>query len=1068
MKKSVNFDANTININHTIESNNTSLPISLSPVTYLQDSKPGAFIKKPPLTRKIKSRSTLGVGATGSSTLGFVGGFCFFPKDLYTFVNKKSFDFLQNITSTQPNSSTMDNSLDSEIETRLKKIDLHEDYFYSINHPSFQEPSNTSYDSASKYNRKTASRVSVNSHADTSISSAPSTDSFKLSSNFSNVNSSSFNSQRYADQSLRSKSQIKYMQHSKKNIDTTNTNLDMPETSDYISRAGTSAVLNANVQKSLNLNKKTNNSKFNQQIPFIKHSQNQTPALPINKNITTTKKFSPLILNKKSTTNNKSNNSLYKPFYGTTDQTTKDKSFSVDNPVSKLKVESNSNSSLSVGLNLTADSSPALSKNTAGYPAKNIDSFSNHLMASSTVNNYGGFINNALAADSYHHTNSSTNTNTSGEKSLKLSFLNSGTSDKHNMANYDLYNNPNPLSSGLSALSLNRVDNKLKLINQTQTQANNTGYYKGMNKAELETNKVLTLNHSKTLMNSSTRQATSLTPNHIATKKIINLQNFDDNIKKPINISRKPTKFDSSSNVDTKPNVGVNYNTDMPISNSNEINSRLLTKNPRSGVRNVSYGPSNQFKTANMQNSNYPQPLVNLALDKDNNFELANNKISSNKAYSNISAAPTKSNRVLSVSKPQQSIRRGMAVANKMQMTPEQTLRAYGGLLSSYEKEEIKLFKSIYFVRTANIRIPPRGTANGGFDDENGDYVLQIGDQFVYRYEAVEILGKGSFGQVFRAIDHKTNEIVAIKIIRNRKRFHNQAQIEVALLMHLRKCDAEDKHHILKTLDHFVFRSHLCIVTEVLSINLYEWLKANYFIGTPQILLRSFTRQILSAIILLGNNHIIHCDLKPENILLTKLPPLPPSKKGMPTSHSRSVHPMAPKILPQDMERGYYQLKIIDFGSSCFEHDRVYTYIQSRFYRSPEVILGLPYGLPIDMWSLGCIIYELLTGVPLFPGENEKDQLLAISEVLGVPPLHMITNSPRKSEFAEGVYGYPNLYTLKPYVTSKGLKRVSGSKPLINLILRAQDQRFYDFMARILTWDPNLRLKPSEAINHPW
>ena len=79
---------------------------------------------------------------------------------------------------------------------------------------------------------------------------------------------------------------------------------------------------------------------------------------------------------------------------------------------------------------------------------------------------------------------------------------------------------------------------------------------------------------------------------------------------------------------------------------------------------------------------------------------------------------------------------------------------------------------------------------------------------------------------------------------------------------------------------------------------------------------------------------IIHCDLKPENILLTHENKLP--------------------------------ICVIDFGSSCYEHERIYTYIQSRFYRSPEVMLGIPYGYPIDMWSFGCILVEMLTGIPLF------------------------------------------------------------------------------------------------------
>jgi serine/threonine protein kinase len=83
-------------------------------------------------------------------------------------------------------------------------------------------------------------------------------------------------------------------------------------------------------------------------------------------------------------------------------------------------------------------------------------------------------------------------------------------------------------------------------------------------------------------------------------------------------------------------------------------------------------------------------------------------------------------------------------------------------------------------------------------------------------------------------------------------------------------------------------------------------------------------------------------------------------------------------------------LQVIDFGSSCFHNKCIYTYIQSRFYRSPEVILGLKYSHEIDMWSLGCILCELVTGKPLFPGENEHNQLLLFMELLGHPPAHML------------------------------------------------------------------------------
>ena len=141
---------------------------------------------------------------------------------------------------------------------------------------------------------------------------------------------------------------------------------------------------------------------------------------------------------------------------------------------------------------------------------------------------------------------------------------------------------------------------------------------------------------------------------------------------------------------------------------------------------------------------------------------------------------------------------------------------------------------------------------------------------------------------------------------------------------------------------------------------MYDLLRNTSFRGVSLNLTRKFAQQIAKALLFLSwpELKIIHCDLKPENILLC--------------NPKRSA------------------IKIVDFGSSCQLGQRIYQYIQSRFYRSPEVLLGIPYDLAIDMWSLGCILVEMHTGEPLFSGANEVDQMNKIVEVLGMPPKHVL------------------------------------------------------------------------------
>ncbi|KAI0842454.1 hypothetical protein F5Y06DRAFT_127777 [Hypoxylon sp. FL0890] len=365
----------------------------------------------------------------------------------------------------------------------------------------------------------------------------------------------------------------------------------------------------------------------------------------------------------------------------------------------------------------------------------------------------------------------------------------------------------------------------------------------------------------------------------------------------------------------------------------------------------------------------------------------------------------------------------------KERVGPHEAIRI--AKLNIYEKGEIVDYNDVYFCGTQNaskvVGDLNSNLPNFGYDDERGDYTIVPGDHLAYRYEIVDVLGKGSFGQVVRCIDHKIGVLVAVKIIRNKKRFHQQALVEVNILQKLREWDPQNKHSMVNFTHSFYFRGHLCISTELLDMNLYEFIKSNAFRGFSLKLIRRFTKQMLSSLTILKQHKVIHCDLKPENILLR--------------------HPM------------HSEIKVIDFGSSCFENEKVYTYIQSRFYRSPEVILGMTYGLPIDMWSLGCILAELYTGVPIFPGENEQEQLACIMEVFGPPEKHLIEKSTRKKLFFDSM-GKPRLT-----VSSKGRRRRPSSKTL-QQALKCDDEPFLDFLARCLRWDPDRRLKPEEAIRH--
>lgn len=214
-------------------------------------------------------------------------------------------------------------------------------------------------------------------------------------------------------------------------------------------------------------------------------------------------------------------------------------------------------------------------------------------------------------------------------------------------------------------------------------------------------------------------------------------------------------------------------------------------------------------------------------------------------------------------------------------MEPRSVLLNFQKYLMECEKKEILEYEQIYWFDLKNRKVkgPPKnpsGVGNDGFDNDKNEYITEEGQHLAFRFEILDRLGKGAFGQVFKCYDHKLKEVVACKILRNKKRLYKQGLVEVQILEQLRDNDPEDKKNIIRIKENFVFRKHLVLCFEMLSINLYEFIKNNNFQGVSTGLIRRFAIQLLVSLHYMKEHNIIHCDMKPENILLRK-----PNKSGI-------------------------------------------------------------------------------------------------------------------------------------------------------------------------------------------
>ncbi|KFQ40651.1 Homeodomain-interacting protein kinase 1 [Mesitornis unicolor] len=355
-------------------------------------------------------------------------------------------------------------------------------------------------------------------------------------------------------------------------------------------------------------------------------------------------------------------------------------------------------------------------------------------------------------------------------------------------------------------------------------------------------------------------------------------------------------------------------------------------------------------------------------------------------------------------------------------------------------------------------------TTKSSSSSGEGDYQLvqhEILCSMTNSYEVLEFLGRGTFGQVAKCWKRSTKEIVAIKILKNHPSYARQGQIEVSILSRLSSENA-DEYNFVRSYECFQHKNHTCLVFEMLEQNLYDFLKQNKFSPLPLKYIRPILQQVATALMKLKSLGLIHADLKPENIMLV------------------------------DPARQPYRVKVIDFGSASHVSKAVCsTYLQSRYYRAPEIILGLPFCEAIDMWSLGCVIAELFLGWPLYPGASEYDQIRYISQTQGLPAEYLLSAGTKTSRFfnRDPNLGYPlwRLKTPEEHELETGIKSKEARKYIFNclddmaqvnmstdlegtdmLAEKADRREYIDLLKKMLTIDADKRITPLKTLNHPF
>ena len=345
-------------------------------------------------------------------------------------------------------------------------------------------------------------------------------------------------------------------------------------------------------------------------------------------------------------------------------------------------------------------------------------------------------------------------------------------------------------------------------------------------------------------------------------------------------------------------------------------------------------------------------------------------------------------------------------------------------------------------------------------------YPYQIDEIIGNKYIVLEYISDGTFGRVLKIQDIKTKEFYAIKILLEKESIIKWWKYEKSFIDKIAENDKNNKSHCIRIKEdiHFVKdgKNYYGFIFEFLGLNVYEFIRFNNYMGFNIVQIQSIAKQLLQGIDFIHKINIIHTDLKPENILFVN------SDYDIIKKFPRNINYHKRNNLFYNSIKNT-DIKIIDFGSAMSAEKNCYGTINTRQYRAPEVILQCSeINNKSDIWSIGCILYELYTGELLFPVHDDEEHLCLIQKSCGLFPSWMVMNTDYKNllKLFQKVNNVKYKIVREKCRYPIRIKNMLINQSSIGKFAHPSHKLFDDFVQYILNIDPFKRPSASEALNH--